>query len=73
MTDKDRWLPRKLSGDMAHELFMSNEPFPLHDWLDAWRAGTVQAEPGYVIAVCCAYRGMLERCRDGRYGKIRGA
>lgn len=68
----------KLSGDKAHELFMSNEAFPLHLFLEeyqrqAFRVPNNNWSPGYVLAVINAYRDMCSICKDGRYdGKIRG-
>jgi len=60
---------RPLSGDQAYTLFLSDAPTPLFTWV-ALNKGLVDAD--YLIAVICAYRGMVERCQDGRYaGKVR--
>lgn len=66
-----RKLEADLSGNKAHELFMSNEPFPLHSFLEDWKSDKVIAHVGYVLAVVGAYNRMLFHCTDGRYGKIR--
>ena len=59
-----------LSGDTAYELFTSSEPFPLHTFLDAWKAGNVKGDVGYIIAVVNAYQHMVLNCHDGRYKHI---
>lgn len=56
---------------MAYELFMSNEPFPLHTFLEQWKATTFPVDVGYVLAVIGAYNEMVRNCKDGRYKKIR--
>jgi hypothetical protein len=58
----------KLSGDVAYELFMSAEPFPLENWLETWRKGTDKA--GFALAVVHAYDRMVAQCGDGRYGGV---
>ena len=60
-----------LSGDKAYELYQSAEPFPLHTYLEAWKAGAVEAPVGYVLAVVGAYNHMLFHGTDGRYGRTR--
>lgn len=59
-----------LSGDKAHELFMSPEPFPLLQFLDDWKEGKVKGEAGYILAVIGAYRTMCENSFDGRYNHV---
>ena len=58
-----------LSGDKAHELFVSNEPFPLHTFLEAWKSGENDYAVGYVLSVIGAYNEMQRRhgTRDGTY------
>lgn len=60
-----------LSGDKAYELFVSSEPFPLHDFLEQWKRGDIVCEPGYVIAVVMAYRHMVANHNGGRDGTYR--
>ena len=62
---------KMLSGDKAHELFIGNEPFPLHTFLEDWKSGKIEADVAYVLAVVGAYNRMLFHCTDGRYGRIR--
>lgn len=59
-----------LSGDKAYELFVSSEPFPLHRFLDEWRAAEKPADVGYVLAVIGAFNRMRENCHDGRYAGV---
>lgn len=65
-------MTNKLSGDLAYDLFMSPASHPLRDFLISWKAGEIEGQPDYIIAVIAAYKGMLSRCDDGRYsGKVR--
>jgi len=61
----------KLSGDVAHELYTSRDPFPLHDFLDRWKEGKLGCAAGFVIAVIGAYNHMVINGKDGRYGNVR--
>jgi hypothetical protein len=58
----------KLSGDTAYALFVSPDPFPLHDFLENWKADKVNGEVGYVLSVIGVYDSMLRNGGDGRYG-----
>lgn len=58
-----------LSGDKAYALFVSPDPFPLHDFLENWKAFGTE-NPGYVIAVIQAFSSMAamhDGKRDGTY------
>ena len=62
----------KLAGDIAYELFTSDEPRPLQFLLAQWRDNIVAYHPSYILAVIACYDHMLDYCHDGRYaGKIR--
>lgn len=59
-----------LSGDVAYRLFVSSDPFPLHDFLEKWKQTNECANVGFVLAVIGAYNRMVERHngkRDGTY------
>jgi hypothetical protein len=63
----------KLFGEIAYELFMSSDPFPLHEFLEEWKEDkTDNYSVGYVLAVIGAYNTMCSQSKDGRYeGVIR--
>jgi hypothetical protein len=61
------------SGDVAYTLFCAPITFPLHDLLDAWKAGEVTGDVGYILAIIGAYNHMLsvhDGKRDGTYRPI---
>ena len=64
---------QKLSGDVAHELFTSSLPFPLHDLLEAWKSGEQRGEAGYILAIIRAFDHMTNHhdgARDGTYRPV---
>lgn len=54
----------KLSGDLAHELFVSSLPSPLIDLLEAWKDGKQAGGTRYVLSAIRAYEHM-RICHDG--------
>lgn len=60
-----------LAGDFAYDLWHSQSENPLQEYLTAWKHGDFDHSPEFVSAVIGCYKRMLERCLDGRYGKIR--
>lgn len=60
----------KVSGDVAYELFVSNHPFPLHEFITEWKEGKYPVAAGTIIAITQAFTYMQsihDGTRDGTY------